>query len=72
MSFNFKTAEQWALLYEDAITKLVGGGFKSITLPTGVSYSTNDLPFLEKQYEYWKKQAYRSKYGINTVMDFSK
>jgi hypothetical protein len=64
-----KTPEEWAELYEQAITAILTGGVSSYSI-AGRTFTKLDLPALQRLYDHWSQRVESTRNGIVTVADF--
>ena len=64
-----KTAEEWADLYEQALTAIISGGVSSYSI-AGRTFTKLDLPTVQRLYDFWAQRVESTRNGIVTVADF--
>lgn len=64
-----KTPEEWAELYENALTAIITGGVSSYSI-AGRTFTKLDLPTIQRLYDFWTQRVESSRHGIVTVADF--
>ncbi len=63
-----KSAQEWAELYEAAITSIVAGTVSSYSI-SGRTFTKHDLGTLEDLYRYWVGKAAEQSNGFTTSAD---
>jgi hypothetical protein len=63
-----KTPQEWAELYEAAITAIVSGGVSSYSI-AGRTFTKLDLPTLQRLYEYWGQRVEGERNGMVSIAD---